>query len=293
MKLVAAKCPSCGANIDVDKNSDKTICEYCGSKIIVEDAIAKYKLEISGKVEVSNLTNSIKLVKLGDKAVKDNLFKEALEKYNRAFELDPDNTYIEFMIHFCKMNIAQYDLSYVTKAGNKLLNLDACYNSKYEEISDVSSAVNLYIEFVYQYCLTWKRNKYASLAKLLEVINYWKEVLRIFEKINSNLDINKGIKIKLLVYINDLIFLLIQRYRYEGSIFTSYRVKEGYDLLLQKKEHYYKVLKEISPENAKSFEYELNNGFNILTGINYKILIIIGFFMFIMIVAFLASIGEA
>ena len=50
MKLVAAKCPNCGASIDVDKDSESTKCDFCKSKIIVEDAIAKYKIELSGEV---------------------------------------------------------------------------------------------------------------------------------------------------------------------------------------------------------------------------------------------------
>ena len=31
MKIVAAKCPNCGANIEVDSNSNTTKCEYCNS----------------------------------------------------------------------------------------------------------------------------------------------------------------------------------------------------------------------------------------------------------------------
>ena len=291
MKLVAAKCPNCKANIDVDKNSDTTVCEYCGSKIIVEDAIAKYKVELSGNVEVSNLTSAIKLIKLADKAMKDGLFKEALEKYDRAYEMDPDNTYIEFMIPYCKMNIAQFDLPYVIKAGNKLLEVNISYNSKYQVIDDASSITNLFINTVYQYCLTLKRSKYASLSKVLEVLSYWKTVLEVFENINSNVEVNKGIKVKLLVYINDLIFLLLQRYKYEGSIVSSYRIKNEYDSILEKKEKYYVELKELSPENAKSFEYQLNNRFNIFTCVNIKFIFCVGIIAFFIIVMILASMG--
>ena len=59
MKLVAAKCPSCGANIDVDKDSDKTKCEFCHSTILVEDAIAKVKVEVTGNIEIKNLPKFI------------------------------------------------------------------------------------------------------------------------------------------------------------------------------------------------------------------------------------------
>lgn len=54
MKIVSAKCPSCGANIEVDENSNQTKCEFCHSTIIVEDAIKKYKVEISGTVSLKD-----------------------------------------------------------------------------------------------------------------------------------------------------------------------------------------------------------------------------------------------
>ena len=91
MKLVTAKCPNCGAQIDVDKDSDTTKCEYCKSKIIVDDAIAKYKVEISGKVEVSNLPKIENYLKLAERHYNDKEYKEAFEQYEKACELDPEN----------------------------------------------------------------------------------------------------------------------------------------------------------------------------------------------------------
>lgn len=91
MKLVAAKCPNCGANIDVDKDSDSTKCEFCKSKIIVDDAIAKYKVEISGKVEVENLPKIENYMKLGDRYFDDKEYNDAFKQYEKACELDPDN----------------------------------------------------------------------------------------------------------------------------------------------------------------------------------------------------------
>ena len=91
MKLVAAKCPSCGADIDVDKDSESTKCEYCKSKIIVEDAIKKYKVEISGKVEVSNLPKLENHLKLGERYYNNKEYDDAYSQYEKACELDPEN----------------------------------------------------------------------------------------------------------------------------------------------------------------------------------------------------------
>ena len=44
MKLIPARCPSCGADIEVNKENETTKCKYCDTRIIIDDAIAKYKV---------------------------------------------------------------------------------------------------------------------------------------------------------------------------------------------------------------------------------------------------------
>lgn len=55
IKLVPAKCPNCGATLELDDNLKKTECKYCNTSIIVDDAIAKYKIEVSGEVKVDGI----------------------------------------------------------------------------------------------------------------------------------------------------------------------------------------------------------------------------------------------
>ena len=57
VKLQAATCPKCGANIEVNEQLEKTICQYCGTTILVSDAVEKYKVELSGRVEVEGIKN--------------------------------------------------------------------------------------------------------------------------------------------------------------------------------------------------------------------------------------------
>lgn len=54
MSFEAAKCPSCGANIQVPTDTERANCMYCGRQIIVKDAISKHKIEVSGTVTVEN-----------------------------------------------------------------------------------------------------------------------------------------------------------------------------------------------------------------------------------------------
>lgn len=44
--MVAANCPNCGANIEVDANSKAGICQYCGCAFVTQDAIVNYNTTI-------------------------------------------------------------------------------------------------------------------------------------------------------------------------------------------------------------------------------------------------------
>lgn len=86
MKLTAAKCPSCGANIKVDRSLKFTKCEYCNSRIIVEKAIENYI-----QVEIKDIPTLDNYLKLGNRYYNNKEFSEAYKAYSKAEEIDPDN----------------------------------------------------------------------------------------------------------------------------------------------------------------------------------------------------------
>ena len=124
MKLVSAKCPNCGANIEVDQNSDKTKCEYCESPIIVEDAIEKYKVELSGEVTVKNLPQVDALIKNANRAFDSKDYQEAYDKFDRVLDLDPDNMVSLFKKSLCKYynsNHLENNISILKKALDNVI----------------------------------------------------------------------------------------------------------------------------------------------------------------------------
>ena len=58
VELVSAKCPSCGAALKLSKEDERTVCEYCHQTIIVDDAVACYKLKINGSVSVNGIESN-------------------------------------------------------------------------------------------------------------------------------------------------------------------------------------------------------------------------------------------
>jgi len=45
MKLVAAKCPQCKADIQIDSESKQAFCMYCGTKIIIDDEVTHVQFD--------------------------------------------------------------------------------------------------------------------------------------------------------------------------------------------------------------------------------------------------------
>lgn len=41
MELVKVKCPECGANLEVNQELDEILCNYCGTKVLIDDEAAK------------------------------------------------------------------------------------------------------------------------------------------------------------------------------------------------------------------------------------------------------------
>jgi len=94
MGYVAARCPNCAGDLQLDEKMEKGYCAHCGTPIYFKDAVQKIK--IVGPVEIAGfakLDNLIKLIKK-DLEFGMNRTPEFRNRLNRALELDPSNQYL-------------------------------------------------------------------------------------------------------------------------------------------------------------------------------------------------------
>ena len=105
MKLVAAKCPSCGANIKVDRSLKFTKCEYCDTEIIVEEAVENLL-----KVELKDSPTFDNYLKLGNRYFENQEFEEAYKAYSKAEEINPDNPIVVLRRGLCRTLITDYNV---------------------------------------------------------------------------------------------------------------------------------------------------------------------------------------
>lgn len=96
MRLVAARCPQCGANIKVDEEKDAGICEYCGTAFITEKAINNYNTYVTNNFAGANINvtgaNIDNLLKMAENAIEATNGAEALNYVNKALEIEPESS---------------------------------------------------------------------------------------------------------------------------------------------------------------------------------------------------------
>ena len=91
VKLVSAKCPNCGAALKLSREEEKVECEYCHNIIVVDDAIACYKLKISGNVSVEGISTNADLIEAANELLDMNEYLKAKRKFLEFSEKCPDN----------------------------------------------------------------------------------------------------------------------------------------------------------------------------------------------------------
>jgi hypothetical protein len=80
VEFKAAKCPSCGGSLQLPDDHDQVLCMYCGSSVIVRQAI-----QLSIKVDTAGL------MKLAEAATAVNNTVEAYRYFSRVLESDATN----------------------------------------------------------------------------------------------------------------------------------------------------------------------------------------------------------
>lgn len=132
LKLTDAKCPSCGAKLEVNDKLEKTICQYCGSTVLIEDAIQKFQLEFTGKVEIDGIKGR------GSK-IKQALKHKKLDEYDKAYEIlkdliKDDEFDIEALCEIIKLNIDVLEKAHFDEQSSEPYDFEG-WNKIYETVS--------------------------------------------------------------------------------------------------------------------------------------------------------------
>jgi hypothetical protein len=99
MALIAAKCPSCGGDIQLDDSREFGFCLHCGTKVIVQDAVQKIK--VSGSVKLDMSDTAVNCLNLADQAFQNQNYLEAYNYYTKMLEYDSSSYKATFRKGLC------------------------------------------------------------------------------------------------------------------------------------------------------------------------------------------------
>ncbi len=97
MSVVNAKCPNCGASIQLDNGRSEGFCSYCGSKVKVEEA---QKLIIQGTVKLDTSDELANLYQIARRAKDANNCENAYRYYDMILIKDPDSWEATFYVTY-------------------------------------------------------------------------------------------------------------------------------------------------------------------------------------------------
>lgn len=246
MKLVAAKCPNCGSNLKVNPKQETIKCEYCESAILIDDAIAKYKVELSGEVEVKNLPKIGNYLELAERNYKNKNYDEAYKQYGKVLELAPNHPMAIIKYGICKTllnNYVDFSMEYLINSF-----FDTIQNIENDNGYDIESIVKetTFATDESLYALRKYYNTYTVNATDLANIQIkLMSILLCYETVLDYTDEKGHIIEQIISVLRDLI--KDKNYKtgssmYGGDFYETYKINYGDKAKLTKKLLYYEKL---------------------------------------------------
>ncbi len=165
MELVNAKCPNCKAEIQVNKDLEKTICQYCGETVSIKEALELADVKETG-IKVDGVKSDSKKFEEVEKYFKLKEYanaKKTLDKIiaNDEFNIEANCKWIYSVIMFYNMNettFGDYDIAgentdkwrYILKIYDKYKRLTVIDEKNereqyIKEFSNTLEALNKYV----------------------------------------------------------------------------------------------------------------------------------------------------
>ena len=192
MSFVSTKCPNCGANIKVDGESKKGVCEFCGAEYITQDVINNYQINnnystvqyLRKNVAGGGSLESEEYIKNGDVFLSLNMYDKAKKAYMTAIELNPADWRGWFgVVKACTRNFTDYTdtthYSYYAKAEKvatkeQLIEIKSLYMPYQQKINDMEKTMRIererYEQEKQEYLQQKQKDKAKKVKRLLLVL---------------------------------------------------------------------------------------------------------------------------
>ena len=118
MGFVAVKCPSCGAEVNLDESREFGFCTYCGTKVVQDKIVVEHR----GQVSVDGISTKESTLERANNYLEQGDFERATIYYNKALDLDPKSAIVYWKLLLCRLKL---------KSDEQMLQLYANPSSAY------------------------------------------------------------------------------------------------------------------------------------------------------------------
>jgi len=187
MKLTPAKCPTCGANIEVNEELKNAICQYCGTTILIEEAVQKLKIDLSGTVKVDGIVGKNEKLEQAKKHIQLEEYADAENLLRNVIALDKFN--IEAYAYLLRTLVKKFESEYINNVPTLDLPDLQDYNDKFDEntarysnLDDIKYNVSIWdnldeIRDIYERCIKIDKEKlFTYLAEDKTVVMHYYEI---------------------------------------------------------------------------------------------------------------------
>ena len=164
--LQSAKCPNCGADIQVNPNDKTAVCSFCRSNIIIKEAINLH----NGAVEtVTGEAEKERVLKMADDCLKKGLLDKAARKYFEITEKYPNDYRGWWGIIQCSPISDDVKVSFVESFDGTVHMIDSCHGNLILDRMDeeFEAAIALAPEDIKEKIVEIQKHRNAQLDKSL------------------------------------------------------------------------------------------------------------------------------
>lgn len=159
MGFTAAKCPQCGADIQLDDSREFGFCNYCGTKVMQEKIVVEHQ----GSVKVDNTDYVKKFLQNAQRALAKEDWEEVEKYYNLVEQNVPNNMEAVFFSSYGKAMLSLTDSDYFKREQKfGVLNRSMSVISDYYELTtenkeEVLRKISNYIKKMYTVTFVYQR----------------------------------------------------------------------------------------------------------------------------------------
>ena len=227
-------------------------------KIVEEKSNIETEKKQSAKKKLSKdkIEEKDELLIEADKLLKERKEKEAYDIYRSALDIDPSDSYCRYRINYILLRNDFYNKEKLNDLYESILKVDYCFDETGNKTDDISIVHEEFADCIVTVAWLIRKQIYDNGSQSFDTFkkkfNILYSILYVLEKFAKE-DLDEEVQAKVYIYILVIINYLKDKYYYRAKYTTSFQDKEHLETLKSKHSKYKGKLAKINPYYEKNY----------------------------------------